>query len=98
MFRVVVTVLVPLLLPTALYLAWVWAAQSLHGRAGGPPDRVRWAALPWPWLAGAGAVLVALVLAFVTIGFGTAQNGAYVPPRWEHGHIVPGHIDAGRQP
>jgi hypothetical protein len=96
MLRVFFTIVLPLLLPTALYLLWLRLA---HWSPGGAPeesgrgDAIRWAALPWVWLAGAGALLLALMLFVVTVHFGTAEPGTYVPPRWENGRIVPGHIE-----
>ena len=90
MLRVFFTIVLPLILPTALYLCWVWIAQAPR-HAGG----VGWAALPWVWLAGAGGLLAALVLFAVMVGFGTSQPGVYVPPRWENGKIIPGHIEPG---
>jgi hypothetical protein len=88
MLRVSLTIVLPLLLPTALYLAWT-------GLIGAPRDggAISWAAVPWLWLAGAGAVLLAIVLIVVTVGFGSAQQGVYVAPRWQNGHIEPGHIE-----
>jgi hypothetical protein len=50
--------------------------------------------VPWIWLAGAGAVLLAIVLFVVTIHFGSPQEGVYVPPRFEGGRIVPGHMES----
>jgi hypothetical protein len=87
MLRVCLTIVLPLLVPTALYLAWV-------GLVGGPRDggALSWTAIPWVWLAGAGAVLLAIVLFVVTVGFGTTQQGVYVAPQWHDGRIVPGHI------
>jgi hypothetical protein len=96
MLRVFFTIVLPLVLPTALYLLWLRLAHWLPGR---PPEgaqldeAVHWAALPWVWLAAAGAVLLALMLFVVTVHFGTAEPGTYVPPRWENGRIVPGHIE-----
>jgi len=87
MLRVFLTIVLPLVLPTALYLAWVRLAGGLGSGA------IRWRALPWGWLAGAGAVLLALILLVVTPHFGTSQPGIYVPPRYENGRIVPGHIE-----
>jgi len=93
MLRIFVEILLPLLLPTAIYLLYMqiayWSRQE---------GAVRWATLPWLWLAGAGVLLLAVMLVVVTVGFGTPQQGIYVPPRWEDGHIVPGHIapDGGR--
>ncbi len=98
MLRVIFTIVLPLILPTALHLAWVgaarWAQQGpRHGEA------VRWAALPWVWLTGAGTLLLLVVVLFVAaFGIGTRQQGVYVPPRWENGHIVPGHVEPRRAP
>jgi hypothetical protein len=54
---------------------------------------VAWTSVPWVWLAGAGAVLLAIVLLVVTVGFGTSQQGIYVAPRYVNGRIVPGHFE-----
>lgn len=88
MLRVFLTVILPLLLPTALYLLWVGAlGASPQGGA------ISWGTVPWIWLAGAGAVLLAIVLIVVTVGFGSSQQGVYVPPRWQGDRIIPGHIE-----
>jgi len=89
MLRVVLTIVLPLLLPTILYLLWVGAFGAERGRSA-----LRWTAVPWIWLAGAGAVLLAIVLFVVTVHFGSPQEGVYVPPRWEGGHIIPGHVES----
>jgi Family of unknown function (DUF6111) len=88
MLRVVLTIVLPLLLPTALYLLWITTLGL--PREGGV---IRWTAVPWLWLAGAGAVLLVIVLLVVTVHFGTSQEGVYVPPRWEGDRITPGHIE-----
>ena len=93
MLRVFATIVLPLLLPTALYLLWVRVAD--RSRRGRP---VRWAALPWVWLVGAGTVLLILVLLAVNLHFGTPQQGVYVPPRYEHGQVVPSHIEPKPNP
>jgi hypothetical protein len=90
MLRVFLTVVLPLLLPTALYVLWV----STFGGAEHGGNAVRWTAVPWIWLAGAGVVLLAIVLFVVTVHFGSPQEGVYVPPRWEGDRIVPGHMEA----
>jgi len=88
MLRVFLTIVLPLLLPTALYLLWiVTLGSSPEGGA------IPWTAVPWIWLAGAGAVLLAIVLFVVTVHFGAPQEGVYVPPRWQGDRIVPGHIE-----
>ena len=92
MLRVFFTIVLPLVLPTALYLVWLrfanWSPQEEQ-----PSEAVQWAALPWVWLAGAGVLLLAIVLFVVTVHFGTSQSGTYVPPHSENGRIVPGHIE-----
>jgi len=88
MLRVLLTIVLPLLLPTALYLLWVTTLRPVR-RNGATP----WAVLPWVWLAGAGVALLVIVLLVVTVHFGVRQEGVYVPPRWQNGHIVPGHIE-----
>jgi hypothetical protein len=93
MLREFLTLVVPLLLPTALYLVWLRAMR--WSEAGGA---VAWHKLPWVWLALTGVVLTALVLFVVTVGFGTTVRGTYVPPHVENGRIVPGHIEPGKQP
>ncbi len=87
MLRVSLTVILPLVLPLALYLGWVVCWGAAHEGAG-----VSWSAVPWLWLAFAGLGLLAMVLVVVTVGFGTPQQGVYVPPHLENGRIVPGHI------
>jgi hypothetical protein len=91
MLRELLTLVVPLLLPTLLYLLWLRAVR--WSEAGGA---VAWQKLPWVWLAVTGVALTALVLFVVTVGFGTATPGIYVPPRVENGRIVPGHIEPAK--
>jgi hypothetical protein len=88
MLRVLLTIVLPLLLPTALYLLWVTTLRPAQQNGA-----TLWTALPWLWLAGAGVALLAIVLFVVTVHFGAPQEGVYVPPRWQNGHIVPGHIE-----
>lgn len=88
MLRVFLTIVLPLVLPVALYLGWVGVLASWQEGDGG----ISWHAVPWAWLAVAGVALLATVLVVVTVGFGTPQQGVYVPPRWEGGEIIPGHI------
>ena len=89
MLRVVFTIMLPLVLPTALYLLWTGLVQR-------PGEGRR--TLPWPWLAGAGALLLVVVLFVVTDRSGTSRSGVYVPPRAENGRIIPGHFAPRRGP
>jgi uncharacterized protein DUF6111 len=93
MLREIATLVVPLLLPTVLYLLWLRAMR--WSEAGGASS---WSGMPWVWLAASGVALAALVLFVVTVHFGTSAPGTYVPPHVEDGRIVPGHIDPAKQP
>jgi len=88
MTRVFLTIIVPLLLPSALYVLW---AVSV-GRAAVADAATEWRAMPWTWLLAAGAILAIMVMvAFVEIG--GSREGTYVPPRVENGEVVPGHVE-----
>jgi hypothetical protein len=88
MLRILATIILPLLLPTILYVLWLAAVRRLP-LAGALP----WRALPWPWLAGAGVLLAAAMLYAVGTRVGGERQGIYVPPQWIGGKIVPGHIE-----
>ena len=88
MLRVLLTIVLPLLLPTAIYVAWIAAVSRSADRR-----RIRFGALPLVWLVLAGVVLLALVLLTVSVHFGAPVRGRYVPPRYEGGQVIPPHIE-----
>jgi Family of unknown function (DUF6111) len=90
MSRELLTLVVPLLLPTVLYLMWFRVMRRPEADGA-----VEWRALPWMWLAVSGVALAALLLFVVTVHYGISTPGVYVPPRDENGRIVPGHIVPG---
>ncbi len=83
MTRILLTYVLPLLLPTALYLLW------LRFAGGGARREV-----PWMWLAIAGLGLAAMVLSGLALSGGD-KDGIYEPPHVENGKIVPGHVRPG---
>jgi Family of unknown function (DUF6111) len=85
--RIFLTIVLPFLLPTILYVLWLVAMRriELAGAAS-------WRALPWPWLVAAGLMLMAALLYFVSIHVGGSAQGTYVPPQYIDGRIVPGHV------
>jgi hypothetical protein len=85
MLRVMFSVVLPLLLPTALYGLWVLAINRHDGAD------TNWRALPWVWLVVAGVGLAAIVLVAV-VQIGGIGEGTYVPPHVEHGTLIPGHV------
>ena len=92
MLRVLLTIVLPLLLPTVLYLLWVATLRPARQSGMAP-----WTALPWVWLASAGIALLAIVLFVVTVHFGARQEGVYVPPRWQNdGDEDPSHSSVSR--
>jgi hypothetical protein len=86
--RELLTLFVPLVLPTVLYLIWLRAVRWSQASSGAMP----WRGLPWVWLGLTGVALAALVLFVVTVHFGTSVPGTYVPPHVENGQVVPGYI------
>ena len=92
MGRILLQYLLPIVLPTVVYFAWLTAERRRAERAeaGKAPH---WRDAPWLWLVGSGVAL-ALVIAFASAFFGGADTaGRYVPPRVEDGRIVPGHVE-----
>jgi len=85
MTRIALTIVVPLLVPSVLYLLWL-RATGRWALGAGPT------ALPWPWLLASGVILMALTLIAVSVRYGNSPQGAYVPPRIEGNRIVPGHV------
>jgi len=88
MGRIILTIVLPLLLPSAVYLLWVTTIGAPRERG-----RARRHSVPWIWLIAAGTLLLLIVLLVITNGFGTSQEGVYVAPRYVNGHIIPGHIE-----
>jgi hypothetical protein len=85
MIRVALTILLPLLLPLALYTGW----RLLLGRVA-----LTGSVVTWIWLGVAGLLLASLTLVALNVDFGGARNGVYVAPHLgADGRVVPGHIE-----
>lgn len=82
--RAFLHILLPLLLPFLLWLLWVVVTYGKQ-----PPNW--WNRAPWPWLAGAGVVLMVGSL-FTWALLGGDAPGGYEPPRWDGEGIVPGRV------
>lgn len=91
MIRVLLTILVPLLLPTAVYLL-VTARSRQRARAAGEEPKP-FGDGPWVWLALGGVILTAASLIFFFDQSSHKPGSVYTPPRLENGRVVPGHFD-----
>jgi hypothetical protein len=88
MIRAFLTIVVPLVVPTGLYLLWITVFAAPRERAIGG-----WRSVPWLWLGAAGVLFLVIVLFVVAVGFGTRQEGVYVAPAYVNGRIIPGHVE-----
>jgi hypothetical protein len=82
MGRILLQYLLPLLAPFLAYFVYVALAR------GNTPDWLE--GVPWPHLAGAGVLLMALSLITWSLMSGAPTEEIYLPPRFEDGRIVPG--------
>lgn len=90
MSRALLQYLLPLILPTVLYLIW---ALLIRDSGSGRKLATILREGPWFWLILAGLVLAgASLVATALIGGGNIE-GTYIPPRWEDGRVVPGRIE-----
>jgi hypothetical protein len=87
MFRVVLQIVVPLLLPVAIYAVGSYWTSLRQGKGRLPG----WEEGHWFWV-----IALGVVLAFGSIGFLTWSGGRpgeiYVPPHVEDGRMVPGEL------
>lgn len=93
MTRILLTMVLPLLAPTFIYIGYLVVAHWYSRRPGGAarpfPGFQTW---PWLWLALAGAALAAASFVFLAETTTEPPGGVYVPPQYIDGEIVPGHV------
>ena len=89
MIRILLTTVLPLLLPIAAYFCWVVLAGRIERRRAEQP-----AARPVPWtpLILAGILLMAATLIVTSLIVGTPPWSEHAPPRLEDGRVVPGGV------
>ena len=85
--RLFLTVILPLLLPSLLFLLW---AVATRGRA---PDL---GSSAWLWPIGGGLLLLLIILGIFGVRDRADPGSAYVPAQMQGGEIVPGHIESHR--
>ena len=91
MSRILITYVLPFLLPTVVYAAWTWYRAGYAARHGGEAPRLEQG--PWPLLLFLGAVCAFAALAVTGFLRGGDANTTYVPPHVEAGKVVPGHLE-----
>ena len=90
MIRILLTFLVPLLLPFVVYAIWGWLRRRQALARGEPLPDIK--GPPVVWLGALGLVLVVLVLGGLSLQRGEGTLGRYTPPHVENGRIVPGTV------
>ena len=90
MIRILLQYLLPILLPTLAFVAWVYLTRQSQEMASETIARVRDG--PWFWLIVAGIALMGLGLGYVAFQ-GEAPGGVYRAPHIENGRVVPGRVE-----
>jgi hypothetical protein len=91
MTRIVFQYVLPLLLPTLVFVGWI----ALTRKPGHSANHmlVRLQEGPWFWLVVAGFALMLAGLAMLGLGQGSGPGGTYHPPHYEGGRVVPGYVE-----
>lgn len=79
-----------LLLPSAVYLAWLFVFRRPAAKAGG------WLSFregPWVWLLMGGLAMVVISLVYLGLTSGYDIEGTYMPPRYEEGELLPAEVE-----
>ncbi|MEK9671193.1 MAG: hypothetical protein VW268_01645 [Rhodospirillaceae bacterium] len=88
MIRIFLSYVLPLILPTAGYIAWVWYCRKRAAKTGAEAPAITRGGLFWSIIVG--VVLVGAGLAWVAITQGAGPGeGGYQSPRMEDGRIIP---------
>lgn len=86
---ILVKVLLPLLLPTAVYLLYT-VVVTRHAADGSP---IPWYRAPWMWLGITGAILAILSMLALALFEGSPAGSDYQPAQFRDGVLVPGAMD-----
>jgi hypothetical protein len=87
--RAFLAIVLPLALPTALYVLYMTLARRRPGAAGAPAQPME---MPWSWLIIAGGILAIVTLLALYL-FEDVGRGQYHPARIIDGEIKPGYFD-----
>lgn len=85
------TIVLPLVLPLALYWLYVVMARR-RARAAGSGDPLLWHEGPWVWFALAGVILMAASLVTLRLMTGADPSDKIEPPHVVDGKVVPSRV------
>jgi hypothetical protein len=86
--RAFLAIVLPLALPTALYLLYMTLVRRRSGAAGATSRPIE---MPWSWLAISGGILVIVTLLALYL-FQDFGRGSYHPAQYIDGEIKPGYF------
>ncbi len=96
MVRILLTYVVPLLLPSAIYFVWGWYRTRYVAQHGGEAPQLERG--PWALLFFIGAVLTLASFAATALMQGSDAGSVYTPPHLENGKLIPGHLEPKTSP
>jgi hypothetical protein len=89
MLKKLLTVVLPLMLPTLIYMAYMMIDRRKAAASGGAVVPW-WVGAPWTWLITGGVLLAAIVLVTVALTGGFETSGTYHPARLIDGKVIEG--------
>ena len=89
MLRKLLTVVLPLMLPTLIYMAYMMIERRKAAASGGGSVSW-WVGAPWVWLISGGVLLAAISLVTVALTGGFDTSGTYHPARLIDGRVIEG--------
>lgn len=91
MSRFIVQYVLPLLLPTLVFVGWLVLTRKPGETRAETMARLQGG--PWYWLVVAGFVLMAAGFMYLGLSHDNPPGSVYAPPRVENGRVVPGHMN-----
>jgi len=92
MARIVLSYLLPLILPMAIYLGWMWVARHRSRARGDEIPEIKNSGIFWSIVVG--VILMLAGLSFLAVSTGAPPgDGTYQSPRFENGQIIPPKFD-----
>jgi hypothetical protein len=89
MLKKLLTVVLPLMLPTLIYMAYMMIDRRKAAASGGAPVPW-WVGAPWAWLITGGVFLAAIVLFILALTGGFDTSSTYHPARLIDGRVIGG--------